>query len=253
MCPLTYLSTPLGISQEKKIINMPFICRVISGVRIIKRNGIIHLTAIERLLLPNALLDATDKKIISNDNFTLTDAKVTSGIDYFTMTYDNRTLNLDTIVAMARDQVVTGIRFRVHSGSVHLEVRFTYFDEDTGKLDLTTVSEWKSNTAKQRTPISVEHADIPTRSTEQSIAMGDDDTNSVMFVPSSWVLDMAQTTVPFIDSKFVETPQMEALSGVGLFLKSSAGFGGYISPRLVTQDNALAAMRIRSAAGVYGV
>lgn len=226
---------------------------MISGVRIVKKNGIIHLTAIERALLPNARLDDSDKNIISNYNFTITDTRVKSGIDYFTMTYDNRTINLDNVVATSRDEVVTGVRFRVHSGSVHLEVRFTYFDEDTGKLDLTTISEWKSNTEIERTPISVEHADIPTKSNEQSIPMGSDDSNSIKFVPTSWVLDMAQTTVPFIDSILIETPQMEALSGVGLFLKSSGGFGGYVAPRLVTQDNAVAAMRIRSAAGVYGV
>lgn len=229
------------------------IFRVLSGVRIVKKNGIIHLTAIERSLLPNARLDENDKNEISNYNFTMTDLRVRSGIDYFTMTYDNRTLNLDTIVATSRDEVVTGVRFRVLSGSVYLEVRFTYFDEDTGKLDLTTSSEWKSNIENERTPISVEHADIPTKSDEQSTPMGSDDSNSIKFVPTSWVLDMAQTTVPFIDTILVETPQLEALSGVGIFLKNSVGFGGYVAPRLITQDNAVPAMRIRSAAGVYGV
>lgn len=174
-----------------------FVCyRVISGVRIVKRNGIIHLTATEQLLLPNARLDENVKNVISNDNFTLTDPTVKSGSDYFTMTYENRTINLDTIISSTRDGVVTGVRFRVHSGSIRLEVRFTYFDENTGKLDLTTPTEWKANTdTSQRTSISVEHSDIPIRcSGEQSIAMGIDDSKSVKFIPSGWVRDMAQTT-----------------------------------------------------------
>lgn len=175
-----------------------------------------------------------------------------SGFDYFTMTYDNRTLNLDTIVAN-RDQVVTGVRFRVHSGGVHLEVRFTYFDEDTGKLDLTTASEWKSNSNIDRTSISAEHADIPFRSYIQTKALGTDDSNSIKFVPTGWTQDMAQTTVPFIDSNLIESPELVPISGVGLFYKSQSGFGGYVAPRLVTQDNAAAAMRIRGATGVYGV
>lgn len=213
------------------------------------------MTATERPLLPNAHLDENEKNFISNYNFSLTDPIVKSGIDYFTMTYENRTINLDTILATSRDQVVTGIRFRVHSGSVHLEVRFTYFDEATGKLDLTTASEWKSNTQQnQRTSMSVEHAEIPTRFSEQSIATMDiNDASSIQFVPTSWAKDMAQTTVPYIDSILVETPEMEPLSGVGLFIKFQTGYGSYVAPRLVTQDNAAAALRIRSAVGVYGV
>lgn len=218
-----------------------------------KKNGIIHLTATERLLLPKATLDDTNRNDILNHNFTLTDSSVVHGLDYFTMTYENRTLNLDTVVATSRDQVVTGIRFRVQSGAVHLEVRFTYFDEATGKLDLTAPTEWKSNMQNQRTSISAEHSDIPTRSSEQSIAMGSYDSDALKFVPTGWVRDMAQNTVPFIDSILVETPEMEPLSGIGLFYKFQLGFGGYVAPRLVTQDNAASVMRVRSANGVYGV
>ena len=171
---------------------------MISGVRIVKKNGIIHLTAIERTLLPQNELDSVFN-VVTNYNFTVTDPSVRDHFDYFTMTYENRTLNLDTIMA-ARDQLVTGVRFRVHSGSVHLEVRFTYFDEATGKLDLSTASEWKMNSNTQRTVISVDHTDVPTKSQAQSRAMGTDDSNSIRFVPTSWVRDMAQTTVPFVDS-----------------------------------------------------
>lgn len=228
---------------------------MISGVRIVKKSGIIHLLAVERLLLPKAHLDEKEKNIISNYNFTLTDPVVLSGIDYFTMTYENRVLNLDTVVAASRDQVVTGVRLRVHADGLQLEVRFTYFDENTGKLDLTTASEWKTNTKlTPRTPITVDHADIPIKSSEQSTAtMENYESSYVQFVASSWTLDMAQTTVPFIDSILVETPEMEPLSGIGLFLKYQSGYGGYVAPRLVTRDNAAAAIRVRSANGVYGV
>lgn len=208
------------------------------------------MTAVERTLLPNAALDSLEKTIISNTNFTLNDLNVKSGSDYFTMTYDNRTLNLDTVIGKA-DQVVTGVRFRVHSGSVHLEVRFHYFDEDTGKLDLTTKSEWKSNTNIDRTSVSAEHADIPTKSNIQSKAIGTDNSNSIKFVATSWSQDMAQTTVPFIDSNLIESPDMMALSGVGLFYKFQPGFGGYVAPKLVLPDHDEDAMRIRGATGVF--
>lgn len=64
---------------------------------------------------------------------------------------------------------------------------------------------------------------------------------------------MAQTTVPFIDTILVEPDDFTPLSGVGIFYKHQLGHGGYVAPRIVTHDNAAAAMRIRAAAGVYGV
>lgn len=216
-----------------------------------KKNGIIHLTAIERTLLGKNELDPKFN-VVSNYNFTVNDPGVRDHFDYFTMTYDNRTINLDTIVA-ARDQLVTGVRFRVHSGAVHLEARFTYFDEATGKLDLSTASEWKMNSNFKRTTISAEHTDIPTKLQTQTRALGTDDSNSVRFVPTSWVRDMAQTTVPFIDTILVEPSELVPLSGVGLFYKYQPGHGGYVAPKLITHDYAAAAMRIRAAVGVYGV
>lgn len=226
--------------------------KVISGIRIVKKNRIIQLEAVERVLLPQLELDSSNDRVIANINFTVEDPETREHVDYFTMTYDNRTLNLDTIVA-ARDQLVTGVRFRVHSGAVHLEARFTYFDETTGKLDLETASEWKMNSNNQRIPLFAEHMDVPTRSTEQTRAIAADTGNSIKFVPTGWVRDMAQTTVPFIDSNLVEPPELVPLSGVGLIYKFQVGHGGYVAPKLVTHDYAAAAMRIRGAVGVYGV
>lgn len=160
--------------------------RVISGVRLVKLNGIIHLTAIERTLLPNGQLEPKTKNLVTNYTFSIDSPNVKKGSDYFELTYLNRTLNLDTIVAQ-RDQVVTGVRFRVHSGSLHLEVRFTYFDEITGKLDLTTVSEWKMNSNTKRILIPSDHVGIPTESNKQSRALGTENQSAVRFGPTGWV------------------------------------------------------------------
>lgn len=162
--------------------------------------------------MPQNELDS-NFNVVSNYNFSVTEPGIREHFDYHTMTYDNRSLNLDTIVA-ARDQLVTGVRFRFYAGSVHLEARFTYFDEATGKLDLSTASEWKMNSNNHRTLISSEHTDIPTRLQTQSRPMGTDDSNAVRFVPTSWVRDMAQTTVPFIDSILVEPSELVPLSGL---------------------------------------
>lgn len=223
-----------------------------SGIRLTKLNDIIHLTAVERELLPNAQLSAESHKILSNDTFKIEDESTRHGIDYFEISYENRTLNLDTITAQ-RHQIVTGVRFKVNNGNIHLEVRFTYFDEMSGKLDLSMPSEWKMNSNNERNVILTSHMAVPTSSIYQTIPIADIDKNAIKFGPTSWSHDMAQFTVPFIDSILIEPYELVPLSGVGLFYKSQAGYGGYLAPHLITYDHASAALRIRAAVGVYGV
>lgn len=223
-----------------------------SGIRLTKSNNVIHLTAVERELLPNAQLNAQTYKILSNDTFRIEDEYIYHGIDYFELTYENRTLNLDTITA-ERDQIVTGVRFKVNKGNIHLEVRFTYFDELSGKLDISTPSEWKMNSNSKRNVIVTSHMAVPTASINQTIPIVDADQNAIQFGPTSWSHDMAQLTVPFIDSILIEPYESVPLSGVGLFYKSQVGFGGYLAPHLITYDYASAALRLRAAVGVYGV
>lgn len=141
----------------------------------------------------------------------------------------------------------------MRGGTLHLEARFTYFDEATGKLDLTTNSIWIRNTNMDRNKIQTSHLGVPTEYTNQSIALGSKDKDSVDFNPTGWTRDMAQTTVPFIDSIQLEPYENVALHGIGIFYKAQIGHGGYIAPKLITYDYAASAMRIRGAVGVYGV
>lgn len=217
-----------------------------------KKNGIIHLSAVERSLLPNAQLELRNHSLVLNDSFSITDKDIKEGVDYHTMTYENRTINLD-LISSSRDMLVTGVRFRVHSGAVHLQVRFTYFDESTGKLDLSEDSVWKMNSNIHRYVIPTKHLDVPIKSLNQTYAFGTIDSEAVEFEPTGWVRDMAQTTVPFIDTVQVEPYEVMPLSGLGLFYKLQHGYGGYISPRLLTYDFAGTALRVRAAVGVYGV
>lgn len=142
-------------------------CRVISGVRLVKKNGIIHLTAVERTLLPGNKLNEATSNVVSNSNFTVNDGNVSNGVDYFRLTYEYRTLNLDTIVGH-RDQLLTGVRLAVIENRLQLQARFTYYDELTGKLDQQTASEWKSLPNGDREKVSLTHAALPTKASEQS-------------------------------------------------------------------------------------
>lgn len=218
-----------------------------------KKNGIIHLHAIERTLLPNANLNKSESWNVTNDNFTLSDADVKEGVDYYTVNYENRTLNLDTITA-ARDQLVTGVRLRVVNGRLRLEARFTYFDDSLGKLDNISGSDWLSNSNTDRELIQSDHSYVPTKSPVQTLPLSSKNGNYVQFGPTGWVHDMAQNTVPFFDSQPLETSsEPVALHGVGLFYKAWPGHAGYVAPKLIAYDYAMSAMHIRGAVGVYGV
>lgn len=226
---------------------------MISGIQLVKKNGIIHLHAIERTLLPNANLNKSESWNVTNDNFTLSDADVKEGVDYYTLNYENRTLNLDTITA-ARDQLVTGVRLRVVNGRLRLEARFTYFDDSLGKLDNISGSDWLSNSNTDRELIQSDHSYVPTKSPVQTLPLSSKNGNYVQFGPSGWVHDMAQNTVPFFDSQPLETSsEPVALHGVGLFYKAWPGHAGYVAPKLIAYDYAMSAMHIRGAVGVYGV
>lgn len=219
----------------------------------VKKNGIIHLHAIERTLMFNANLNKSESWAVSNDNFTINDVDVEEGVDYYTMTYENRTLNLDTITA-GRDQLVTGVRLRVFNGRLQLQARFSYFDESIGKLDDISGSVWMGNPNTNREQIQSDHSYVPTKTPVQTVPLSSKNGNFVEFGPTGWVHDMAQNTVPFFDSQMLETSsEPVALHGVGLFYKAWPGHAGYVAPKLIAYDYAMSAIHIRGATGVYGV
>lgn len=117
----------------------------------IKKNRIIHLQITEKPLLNTDQLNTTySSDWIGNDNFTMTDVNIAQGIDYHLIPWDNRRIHLDTITG-ARDELVTGVRFGLNEGSIQLQVRFTSYDEVTGKL--LNEHKWKKIDNLVREPI----------------------------------------------------------------------------------------------------
>lgn len=227
--------------------------RVISGIQLVKKNGIIHLHATERELLVDANLNKSESWALANDNFTVDDVGVKEGVDFYTLTYENRTLNLDEIAA-ARDQLVTGVRFRVINGRLQLQARFTYFDDSLGKLDIVSGSDWLGNSNTDRELLQSDHSYVPTKSPAQTLPLSSKNGNYVEFGPTGWVHDMAQNTVPFFDTQPLETSsEPVALHGVGLIYKAWPGHAGYVAPKLIAYDYAMSALRIRGAVGVHGI
>lgn len=59
---------------------------------------------------------------------------VVEGVDYHTLTQENRSINLDT-VCVPNGYVVTGVRFGLVNGHIALQVRGTEFDYISGQLN----------------------------------------------------------------------------------------------------------------------
>lgn len=116
---------------------------IVTGVAITKRNRMFQFQIAESTLLPfghvNTTVAGTVDSSHSTSNrfkvhpeFKFTDADITNGVDYHTLTYDHRAINLDTVQAPA-GKVVTGVRFHVTAKAVlTLQIRVTDFNFETG-------------------------------------------------------------------------------------------------------------------------
>lgn len=159
----------------------------------------------------------------------------TDGVDYHTLTYQRRSINLDSVLA-PKGTLVTGVRFKAIDGVLNIEIRATRFEFSTGMLfnDHKWIS--NQNVNLHRTPVNLKHADIPTKATEFSSQNQEVD-KFVNFQPSDVDKDVAQTTIPFIDSQIVESfDRQSPLSGVGIYYKGSPGYGGFIAVKAMTYD-----------------
>lgn len=80
----------------------------------------------------------------------------------------------------------------------------------------------------------MDNSDIPTKSNRSEPEWG---TNLyVKFTHTDFDKDVAQTTIPFIDSQPVTNVPQVPLRGVGIYYKGSAGYGGFIAPSMTTYD-----------------
>lgn len=77
-------------------------------------------------------IDVANSRMRSHPEFHVDDAGIRNNVDYFTLTSENRALNLDTVIAPP-GKVLTGIRFHVTNDKrLTLQIRVTDFNFDTG-------------------------------------------------------------------------------------------------------------------------
>lgn len=164
--------------------------------------------------------------------FNIDDENVDEERDYTVLSWANRSIALLSAVITENEHVVTGVRLRKNLNHLRLEVRATAFDFDKGRLKDIQRSVWVANTAHLR-ELKIHRPDVPTKSRTKSTLYAEND-QFVNFQPTDFDKDAAQTTIPFLDATQVEanTP----LVGVGLYYKSTYGYGGFIGPKLIVYD-----------------
>ncbi|XP_055324714.1 uncharacterized protein LOC129579092 [Sitodiplosis mosellana] len=202
--------------------------QIVTGVALTKRNGVVQFVIAQRQLFAFGNVDRSHIEYAWSlaEQFVPKSNESQEGIDYFTLTYENRSLNLDTITASA-GSVVTGVRFnRNGKGHLILEVRFTEFDAFTGKLINLESSAWISNPDGGKHRINTDNLDIPTKANGPSMVKSKEN-DYIRFGPTHKKVDLSQATVPFIDGQKVEAKM--PLSGVGLYYKSH----GFIAPKII--------------------
>lgn len=214
---------------------------VVTGIHLTKHNGFFGLAISERKLLSYGRLKPTNNYFHSNypqwkraqHKFNINDPNIFEGLDYHTLTYDQRSINFDT-VTVPQGSLVTGVRFHLSKGHLRLEVRGTEFDFETGTLVNLENSTWYANENSGKHKI-VLSKPKPIGLLGRPIVNNIPD-SFIEFAPSDIDADAAQTIVPFMETSKVEPIVPTILSGAGLLYKGKPGYGGVIAPKLVVYD-----------------
>ncbi|XP_076232515.1 chemokine-like protein orion isoform X2 [Calliopsis andreniformis] len=209
--------------------------KVVTGIALKKVNQVMHIQIQEGELMPRGNINKTTVSWKPIEAFSILDSHVKNGIDYHTLAWETRGLDLDDLVP-AQDHLLTGVRFRTIGPRLNLEIMVTPFNFTTGRLiQPLAKSFWLSNDVTNRIELKLENPDIPTRLSLP--ALPDSKPNQYLnFAPSSRQSDAAQNTIPFFDIQPIETKPPVPISGAGIFHKGRKGSGGFVAFKLITYD-----------------
>lgn len=213
--------------------------RVITGVAIIKRNGIFSFTIAQSKLLSHGRVQQhtphDEQRYVYRD-FSRNGPGIIAGIDYHTLSWQNRSVNLDTI-SLESGRVVTGVKFVVNDGHLGIKIRSTKFDFNSGTLF--NEQEWVGKGYRDRSILLLDRPEPNRYSDIYGAYLSEADfrpNTFIKFRPSDPDKDAGQSTVPFIDDQMVLTKNLAPLSGIGLYYKGKQGTGGYIAPLTITYE-----------------
>lgn len=116
-------------------------------MRFKKVNQIIHVQIQEGKLLERGKIDPNSVAWKPIDNYTILDTGVRVGVDYHTIMWEKRAVDLDDLDS-PEDHLLTGIRFRLVGTHLNLEIRVTPFNFTSGEL-FKEKSLWHSHDATE--------------------------------------------------------------------------------------------------------
>uniref|UniRef100_A0A170XSV5 Uncharacterized protein n=1 Tax=Triatoma infestans TaxID=30076 RepID=A0A170XSV5_TRIIF len=208
-------------------------------MRFIKVNKIIHLQIQEGQVIDEAYLNLSTISWRPVDSYNITDPSVKPDLDYHTLTWEHRAINLGDLI-VPKNYLVTGVKFRTLGGNLNLEIQASLFNRTNGKLiNPLKNSYWMSsdntegNLMQPRTEVKLIRPDIPIRSNADSLIDSIND-QFIKFQGSDDLFDAAQTAVPFIDVQDVTPNPPVPLVGIGLYHKGRKYSGGFIAPKVFT-------------------
>lgn len=214
--------------------------RLITGVRFVKKNRIVHIQIQEGEALPRGMVNDSTihwqpviEVTVNKDQ----EESIEDGLGYATLSYRERALDLDDLNA-PDGHVITGLRFRKLGGHLNLEAQASPIEFSTGLIDAERAI-WISNDntpvaeTKPRTKLSLLSPDVPTRSRIQSVPDSVSD-QFIEFQASSLEKDVSQNTVPFIETVPVSAQPPTWLTGIGVYHKGQPGYGGFVAFRIAT-------------------
>lgn len=118
---------------------------MITGLRFVKENRIIHLQIQQGELLPKARINEETVEWVPVDSYRVTDNGVYAGDDYHTLSWESRAIDLDEIQAEG-NKIITGVRFRKVGTHLNFEIQVCPFNFTTGQLiDPKNTNVWIGN------------------------------------------------------------------------------------------------------------
>ncbi|XP_045773211.1 uncharacterized protein LOC123872741 isoform X3 [Maniola jurtina] len=211
--------------------------KVVTGLRLVKHGRVFHLQISEGTLGERGSI--TPGSWVPLQKFDITDSGIRDGIDYHTMSYEKRAIDLDELDSPT-GYILTGVRFRMIGAHLHFEIRSTPFNYTTGRLSPAR-SQWISNDNTEgaevpRSRLELFRPDIPTRSATP-LPVDSKHDQYLEFTHSDFEADAAQSTVPFVDIQPLEPMKGSALiSGAGIIHRGTRGSGGFIAAKLFTYN-----------------
>ncbi|XP_062124916.1 uncharacterized protein LOC133838011 [Drosophila sulfurigaster albostrigata] len=208
--------------------------KVVTGVRFVKKNRVFHIQIQQGQLLPRGAINESTLEWVPVDDYQISD--VTEGVDSHVMSFENRGIDLDEVFKYDNMFIVTGVGFNAYDNRLGLDILVSGYNFEQGTIHI-MYTDTVRNIGVDNKELHINNLDLPTRSKENSQPLSKTK-QYLKFVNTGLEADAGQTTIPFIDIQDVVSNPPVPLAGLGIYYKSSPGYGGFVAPKLISYDYA---------------